>query len=613
MLIPYTSKIMTSPGAPDDTNIGMLSSSEEDHDTIESEEQNTMVSDPRPGADRGKRFLRRALACAMVGFFFVTVGLSVRVALRGGGMSRATATGRAQKSERLQKLTPDTIRAGSAQAGGSLEDFLRESGREIFQASEQKGWSPLRTVAEVMSFRAHSVADPDLHAASTGRRRAQQQRVNYSHWQQILPDVPVVVFGNKSTASEILGFKDPGSPLIGYQEGEWLSLSFEPGYVAIASGNETLLWQRSSVYVKLPSGSCAEAGVFPIGEIDVCRAAAIALGLPDPTVRNISAPEPPVAFGELSPLAARKMSESRGCQLEDGEILSLGTTNRVDHDDDRHRYATICSSEPGVVNALPYTTTSTSTTTTSSTVTVTKTASPSLFCFSVFRPSTEEEKIVQAQIENNAGIVACDDCAFLSGKNASLKPRRDGRKVDLWVIEKGYSAYSPGLGGGRTTNSWLNSEVFLYAWGAVLGNTSIGDKIFNYDWVVKADPDAVLIPHRLRWHLQSHNAKDALFLRNCHGALYGAVEVFSRGAMRRYHDSWDQKCAHLPWGGWGEDMYMKVCMDNLGVWGFDDNGVVGDERCNPAWCGSHWQAAFHAYKNVWAWMNCWHQAGSPDY
>jgi hypothetical protein len=392
-----------------------------------------------------------------------------------------------------------------------------------------------------------------------------------------------------------------------------LSLSFEPGYVAIASGNETLLWKRSSVYVKLRSGSCADAGVFPIDEIEVCRAAAIALGLPDPAVRNIIAPETQVAFVQFPTVGERKLSESGGCQLQDGEILSLGATNGTGHVEGRHRSENICSSEPGIVNALPYTSTSTSTTTTTATTTVTKTASPTLFCFSVFRPSTEEENIVQAQIENNAGIVACDDCAFLSGKNVSLKKRRDGRNVDLWVIEKGYSSYSPGVGGGVTTNSWLNSEVFLYAWGAVLGNTSIGDKIFNYDWVVKADPDAVLIPHRLRWHLQSHKPNDALFLRNCHGALYGAVEVFSRGAMRRYHDNWDQACAHLPWRGWGEDMYMKVCMDHLGVWGFDDNGVVGDERCNPAGCGSHWQAAFHAYKNVWAWMNCWHQAGSADY
>jgi hypothetical protein len=180
-------------------------------------------------------------------------------------------------------------------------------------------------------------------------------------------------------------------------------------------------------------------------------------------------------------------------------------------------------------------------------------------------------------------------------------------------MEKGYSSYSPGLGGGVTTNSWLNSEVFLYAWGAVLGNTSLGDKVGSYDWVVKADPDAVLIPHRLRVHLQSHNAKQAWYLRNCHGALYGAVETFSRGAMERYRESWVQTCATEPWHGWGEDMYMRVCMDRLGVWGFDDNNIVGDERCNPATCWDHWRAAFHAYKDVGAWMNCWHQAGSADY
>jgi hypothetical protein len=560
----------------------------------------------------------------MVVFFCISAVLSVQMAIR-GGMSSATKTrkmSRAQKSEWPRQALANGI-AGSAQAGGTLKDFLLASSREIFRAGAQKSLSPFRTVAEALAFKAHSVADSQewndgLYNALTSaahvqsQRRVQEQRTtNYSHWQQILPEVPVVVYGNRSNASEVINLKAPGSALIGKQEGEWLRLSLEPGYVVITSGKETLLWQRSSVYMKLSGGSCADAGVFPIYEMEVCLAAAITLGLPDSSVRNILMHGKPSE--RLSATSPEPKAESSSCQLVDGEFLSLGAASREDQGDDQHRYEAICSSEPAIRNAVPYTTTSTSTRTTTTSSTVTKTASPSLFCFSVFRPSTQEEDIVRAQIKHNAGVVACDDCGFLSASNVSLPKRRDGREVDLWVMEKGYSAYSPGLGGGVTTNSWLNSEVFLYAWGAVLGNTSIGDKALQYDWVVKADPDAVLIPHRLRWHLQNHNAKQAWYLRNCHGQLYGAVETFSQGAMERYHDSWVQKCATEPWHGWGEDMYMRVCMDRLGVWGFNDDMIVGDERCNPAACWDHSRAAFHAYKNVGAWMNCWYQAGSADH
>jgi hypothetical protein len=240
---------------------------------------------------------------------------------------------------------------------------------------------------------------------------------------------------------------------------------------------------------------------------------------------------------------------------------------------------------------------------------------PSLYCWSVFRPNTPEQKLIEMQIEHNAGIIAYDDSALITSKNVTLKRKRDGTEVTMWVIEKDTQARYSGTvdeSHGITTNSWLNTAVFVFAWGAVLGETSIGDNVFKYDWVVKADPDAVLIPNRLRSHLRPHSS-GATYLTNCYGKLYGAVEAFTREAMQRYRDRWAQACLPLPWYGWGEDMYIKECMSRLGVWSFDDSNTVGDARCNYASCYDRGRAAFHPFKDVGSWINCWYQAGSPDF
>merc|ERR1712048_321192 len=78
--------------------------------------------------------------------------------------------------------------------------------------------------------------------------------------------------------------------------------------------------------------------------------------------------------------------------------------------------------------------------------------------------------------------------------------------------------------------------LFMKVWDAIIDK---GDYVY-YDWVAKVDPDAVLMPDRLRLHVAPHtntgDHEDRLFFVNCNAwpdaptfpMMYGALEVFSR-------------------------------------------------------------------------------------
>ena len=53
---------------------------------------------------------------------------------------------------------------------------------------------------------------------------------------------------------------------------------------------------------------------------------------------------------------------------------------------------------------------------------------------------------------------------------------------------------------------------------------------------------------------------------------------------------------------------MSHCLDHLGVEAFLDTEEIGDDLCNGAWCGDGGKAAFHPFKSVDAWEECWREA-----
>jgi hypothetical protein len=253
----------------------------------------------------------------------------------------------------------------------------------------------------------------------------------------------------------------------------------------------------------------------------------------------------------------------------------------------------------------------TATRTTSTVTTTTRTSTPgiSLLCVSVMRRWTPEEGIIKTQLRNGIGIFACDDTVVISTDRVLLGNDKRGKPVYAWSNPAPPNVMGS-LDKGATTSSWLNTQVFMEAFHTLV--TDSKGRIWHHDWLIKADPDAVIFPDRLKWRLFAHTGQ-ATYLVNCQTEtwrLFGAVEAFTKEAMTRYRQN-EGKCKNLPWHGWGEDTYMQKCMDSLGVPAFPDFTLVGDSRCSYAPCSDHSRPSFHPFKDVGSWMSCWHQSTSP--
>jgi len=96
--------------------------------------------------------------------------------------------------------------------------------------------------------------------------------------------------------------------------------------------------------------------------------------------------------------------------------------------------------------------------------------------------------------------------------------------------------------------------------------------------------------------------------------MYGSVEIFSKGAMMAYSEG-IAKCAKiLPWKDWGEDYFMTRCMDQIDVGRLEMFDLVGDNVCvgpgqsGTGDCSEGERAAFHPFKDIEEWNNCFNNA-----
>mmetsp|Transcript_39928 Transcript_39928/g.115047 ORF Transcript_39928/g.115047 Transcript_39928/m.115047 type:complete len:643 (+) Transcript_39928:60-1988(+) len=223
---------------------------------------------------------------------------------------------------------------------------------------------------------------------------------------------------------------------------------------------------------------------------------------------------------------------------------------------------------------------------------------PSLFCFSVFRMQTYEGAIMMNQLSKGIGIFACDEFALFSQEaEVTVGDSPDGelRTQHFDFVPVGVS----------TDGTAGNTGLFMNVWEAVKN----GGKYYLTDWTIKADPDAVLLPERMRTHVAG--IPQGGYLQNCpkyaESPLYGAVEAVSRQALQNYFNN-EAVCRGMPWGGWGEDKWLTKCLAAMGGQPRMDPGEVGDALCLGQNCGDG-KPAYHPLKSVGAWMNCWFQAG----
>jgi len=245
---------------------------------------------------------------------------------------------------------------------------------------------------------------------------------------------------------------------------------------------------------------------------------------------------------------------------------------------------------------------------------------PRLFCWSVMnKDNVQEVATMKMQVKMHIGIASCERFAVLSGIKMYLG---EGHKWDNGTAVKVHSWENPAkpvpmgnLGAGDETNSFKNTDIFINAW-----NILISSKIMqgDVDWVIKADPDAVFFPERLRKHVKpfswGQQTKTPLYFKNCFykgPKLYGALEVFNQAAMLKLssHMSW---CTSLPWGGWGEDEFIDKCMERLSAKALQDYKLVGDHRCMSAECEATDRASFHDYKTPELYQNCWNRSKNSE-
>jgi hypothetical protein len=223
---------------------------------------------------------------------------------------------------------------------------------------------------------------------------------------------------------------------------------------------------------------------------------------------------------------------------------------------------------------------------------------PTLFCYSVSRSFGYEPRILKEQQRMGAGIFACDETVVLSDHPLVLL---DGlRAIHFPTASVGIS--KDGTAG--------NALLFMHVWSVVMKD----QRFQHLDWTIKADPDAVLVPHRLRHHVAPHTGK-SVYIKDCGKysspgwpMMFGAVEAISRQAMLSYFAHEGECRRDLPWQTWGEDIFMMHCLDHLGDQGVFDPNLVIDGVCQGVSnCWNANAAAFHPFKSVKEWVGCWIQ------
>lgn len=219
-------------------------------------------------------------------------------------------------------------------------------------------------------------------------------------------------------------------------------------------------------------------------------------------------------------------------------------------------------------------------------------------------PYGDELALIKMLLSKPVGIFTCEQYSVFSDGDITISP---GPPMRIGTTDVG--SVSCQYGG-----QWhlaLNSEVFIKIWKKIFAE----GKFAKCDWTVKVDPDAVLVPSRLRALVRTENADKAIYLNNCDQGLHGPLEVISQRGMEVFNhgiDHCQEKLSHEFWE-FGEDVFLRHCMGLLKVKRVDNFKLLSEDRCfyeNPMKDGCFsGKAAFHPFKKPDTYMRCLSQAG----
>jgi hypothetical protein len=244
-----------------------------------------------------------------------------------------------------------------------------------------------------------------------------------------------------------------------------------------------------------------------------------------------------------------------------------------------------------------------------------------LWCFALMLPFGYERKLLAEQYKQRVGLFACNGYVVYSNETIAIAAGESDAEDFSTVPIAGplHVQY------GGKWHSALNTDVFVRVWKAVAS----GEAFASHDWTAKVDPDTVFFPQRLRQLLRSREEsfklQGSVLLNNCGypvPTLHGPIEVLSREAMLIFTKNISRcegihKAAMDMVGkpgddamdfAFGEDTYLRRCVSHLGIRRVDEFKYLLTEKFNcgkkPKDCSGA-SVAFHAYKTVKSWFQCW--------
>jgi len=233
---------------------------------------------------------------------------------------------------------------------------------------------------------------------------------------------------------------------------------------------------------------------------------------------------------------------------------------------------------------------------------------PSLFCYTFM--GHEHTALVKAQVERGAGVFGCDEFAVVAFHEATLGKVLDG---GAWGKEKEpvRTITIPAMKVEVSKNKVaLNVNLFISIWKAI----GRDGRYKTHDWVLKSDPETVILPERLRVHLKKSTfSQAAAYVRNCFldpdsPALHGSLEIFSGEAVSLFLTDGGQCKEGVEWRELGEDLFMQQCMDFLSVSAIDLNSLLMAGSCGGVDCSDPWAAGFHGFGTPDSWTKCWQKS-----
>jgi len=230
-----------------------------------------------------------------------------------------------------------------------------------------------------------------------------------------------------------------------------------------------------------------------------------------------------------------------------------------------------------------------------------------MFCWALVLPRGVEPELLLRQSREGVGIFSCD--AHLAISNTSLTVAFGAAAAGLKTAIIDTSLFTP-LGGKYYTA--LNSPVFIKAWHAVFQD----GRYRSYDWTLKLDADTVFLPGKVRTLLGRHCSDGAdgcraKYLTNFGGDIHGPVEALSRRAMELYDEKEAQCTTQVDYSDKGEDWYLGLCMELLGIPGEEEPSLLSDwhlDRGFPSACDTV-HATFHPFKNWDYYFRCLCESG----